>query len=92
MFERIVQAMMFMSGSRVGFFRGDVKGLLDDIQALKPTIFVSVPRLLNRIYDKVEEGRGEGVGDGEEGKGYFLEMRIAVWLAVNLANQNSWLI
>ena len=28
-------------------------GLLDDIQALQPTIFVSVPRLWNRIHDRV---------------------------------------
>jgi long-chain acyl-CoA synthetase len=30
-----------------------VLGLLDDIAALKPTIFVSVPRLWNRIHDRV---------------------------------------
>ena len=44
---------MFMMGAKIGFFRGDVKELVNDIQALKPTIFVSVPRLLNRVYDKV---------------------------------------
>jgi long-subunit acyl-CoA synthetase (AMP-forming) len=27
--------------------------LLEDIQELRPTIFSSVPRLWNRIYDKV---------------------------------------
>ena len=42
-----------MNGARIGFFRGDVKELVNDIQALKPTFFVSVPRLLNRVYDKV---------------------------------------
>ena len=29
-----------------------MKELLSDIKELKPTIFVSVPRLLNRVYDK----------------------------------------
>ena len=47
------QLLMFMCGAQIGFFRGDVKELVKDIQELKPTIFVSVPRLLNRIYDKV---------------------------------------
>ena len=42
-----------MVGARIGFFRGDIKELVNDIQALKPTVFVSVPRLLNRVYDKV---------------------------------------
>lgn len=45
---------MFLVGGRVGFFRGNVKTLVSDIQELKPTVFVSVPRLLNRIYDKVK--------------------------------------
>ena len=27
--------------------------LIEDIQNLKPTVFISVPRLLNRIYDKI---------------------------------------
>jgi len=49
--------MMFMSGSHIGFFQGDVKKLVGDIQELKPTIFISVPRLLNRIYDKVKRHR-----------------------------------
>ena len=44
-----------MHGARIGFFQGDVKTLVNDIQELKPTLFVSVPRLLNRVYDKVVE-------------------------------------
>lgn len=42
-----------MSGGRIGFFQGDVKLLMDDIKELSPTLFPSVPRLLNRFYDKV---------------------------------------
>lgn len=45
--------MMLQHGARIGFFRGDVKLLTEDMQALKPTILPMVPRLLNRIYDKV---------------------------------------
>lgn len=55
-FERGVQIMMFMHGCKVGFYSGDVKLLTDDMQALKPTIFPTVPRLLNRMYDKVTAG------------------------------------
>ena len=33
--------------------RGNVLELLDDIQELSPHMFVSVPRLFNRIYDRV---------------------------------------
>ena len=33
--------------------RGEITELLDDMLELKPTIFTSVPRLYNRIYDRV---------------------------------------
>lgn len=38
------------------YFQGDTLKLLDDIAELKPTVFCSVPRLFNRIYDKVLSG------------------------------------
>ncbi|XP_045213523.2 long-chain-fatty-acid--CoA ligase 1-like isoform X2 [Mercenaria mercenaria] len=55
-FERGLQVVFFMNGAKVGFSSGDVKLLTDDLQALKPTIFPTVPRLLNRMYDKVMIG------------------------------------
>ncbi|KAF0449735.1 acetyl-CoA synthetase-like protein [Gigaspora margarita] len=52
-FERVNEATLIYAGSAIGFYQGDTLKLLDDIAELKPTIFISVPRLLNRIYDKV---------------------------------------
>lgn len=43
-----------MVGGSVGFYLGDIRRLSDDMKALKPTITAAVPRLLNRIYDKVQ--------------------------------------
>jgi len=40
-------------GGSIGFYSGNVQELLDDVLALRPNIFVSVPRLWNRIYDRV---------------------------------------
>uniref|UniRef100_A0A8C9FMH7 Long-chain-fatty-acid--CoA ligase n=1 Tax=Pavo cristatus TaxID=9049 RepID=A0A8C9FMH7_PAVCR len=56
MFERVVQTVMYSCGAKVGFFQGDIKLLTDDMKTLKPTVFPVVPRLLNRIYDKVQSG------------------------------------
>ncbi|XP_040032914.2 long-chain-fatty-acid--CoA ligase 5 [Gasterosteus aculeatus] len=56
MFERVVQTVMYANGARVGFFQGDIRLLPDDMKTLKPTIFPVVPRLLNRVYDKVQSG------------------------------------
>ena len=60
MFEREGQLLAFFHGGRVGFFSGDVKLIMDDLAALRPTIFPSVPRLLNRVYDKVMDGVKQG--------------------------------
>uniref|UniRef100_A0A6J0SGP3 Long-chain-fatty-acid--CoA ligase n=1 Tax=Pogona vitticeps TaxID=103695 RepID=A0A6J0SGP3_9SAUR len=56
MFERVVQTVMYSNGAKVGFFQGDIKLLTEDMKTLKPTIFPVVPRLLNRIYDKIQSG------------------------------------
>jgi long-chain acyl-CoA synthetase len=54
--ERVVFGCLTGLGSRIGFYQGDTLKLLDDVAELKPTIFCSVPRLYNRIYDKVWAG------------------------------------
>ncbi|KAJ8386585.1 hypothetical protein AAFF_G00169110 [Aldrovandia affinis] len=56
MFERVVQTVIYGAGARVGFFQGDIRLLPDDMKTLRPTIFPVVPRLLNRVYDKVQSG------------------------------------
>ncbi len=52
-FERVVMSVIFSVGAAAGFYGGDVLRLVDDLQALRPTLFASVPRLFNRIYDKI---------------------------------------
>ncbi|DBA03110.1 TPA: hypothetical protein N0F65_003357 [Lagenidium giganteum] len=55
-FERAVQVLLIRAGGAIGFYQGDVMKLTEDLAILKPTIFPSVPRLLNRIFDKVMLG------------------------------------
>jgi len=55
-YERALESVVFCTGGRIGFFQGDVRKLMDDIKELQPTLFPSVPRLLNRFYDKVTAG------------------------------------
>uniref|UniRef100_A0A4W3JAT0 Arachidonate--CoA ligase n=1 Tax=Callorhinchus milii TaxID=7868 RepID=A0A4W3JAT0_CALMI len=47
------QAVVLCHGARIGFFQGDIRLLMDDLKALKPTVLPVVPRLLNRMFDKV---------------------------------------
>jgi len=55
-FETVVMQVCLYSGAAVGFYQGDTLKILDDLQALRPTCFVSVPRLYTRIYDKITSG------------------------------------
>ncbi|GJR62563.1 long chain acyl-CoA synthetase 6, peroxisomal-like protein [Tanacetum coccineum] len=50
-FERSNQIILAYYGSSSGFYQGDNLKLLDDIAVLRPTLFCSVPRLYNKIYD-----------------------------------------
>ncbi|ETI45168.1 hypothetical protein F443_10149 [Phytophthora nicotianae P1569] len=51
--ERTAFVHSFSVGSRVGFSQNNPLKLVDDIRALRPTVFITVPRLLNRIYDSI---------------------------------------
>uniref|UniRef100_A0A8C2P9X3 Long-chain-fatty-acid--CoA ligase n=1 Tax=Capra hircus TaxID=9925 RepID=A0A8C2P9X3_CAPHI len=53
MFERVVECVMLCHGAKIGFFQGDIRLLMDDLKALQPTIFPVVPRLLNRMFDRI---------------------------------------
>ncbi|KAF7457000.1 putative acyl-CoA synthetase [Cryptosporidium felis] len=55
-FERIVHMVLTYLGSRIAFYNGDVQKLIEDVQLIKPTIFITVPRVLNRIHDKIMIG------------------------------------
>ncbi|KAJ1719378.1 medium-chain fatty acid-CoA ligase faa2, partial [Coemansia biformis] len=42
-----------LGGGRIGFYSGDVANIVGDMQALRPTGFLGVPRLYNRMYDRI---------------------------------------
>lgn len=48
-YERINELLVLYGGCAIGYFTGDPLRLLEDIQILKPSIFPSVPRVLNRL-------------------------------------------
>ncbi|KAM4836660.1 long-chain-fatty-acid--CoA ligase 1 isoform 2-T3 [Thomomys bottae] len=53
MFEAVVECVMLCHGARIGFFQGDIRLLMDDLKVLQPTVFPVVPRLLNRMFDRI---------------------------------------
>ena len=50
------------NGMRVGFYQGNPVKLLEDCALLQPTLFVSVPRLYNKVYSNITAKFGEATG------------------------------
>jgi len=48
-YERVIELMVLYAGCAIGYFTGDPLRLLEDIQTLKPALFPTVPRVLNRL-------------------------------------------
>uniref|UniRef100_A0ACD5VXQ7 Uncharacterized protein n=1 Tax=Avena sativa TaxID=4498 RepID=A0ACD5VXQ7_AVESA len=53
-FDRVVEELFMFHGASIGFWRGDVKLLVEDIGTLKPTILCAVPRVLDRIFSGLQ--------------------------------------
>ncbi|KAK3139307.1 hypothetical protein QOZ80_5AG0381110 [Eleusine coracana subsp. coracana] len=61
-YERSLQVALLHYGVAVGFYQGDNLKLMDDLAALRPTVFASVPRLYNKIYAAITNAVKESGG------------------------------
>ncbi|XP_052170088.1 long chain acyl-CoA synthetase 4-like [Diospyros lotus] len=59
-FDRVIEECFIHHGASIGFWRGDVKSLIEDIGELKPTIFCAVPRVLDRVYSGLQQKISSG--------------------------------
>ncbi|PSC74925.1 long chain acyl-synthetase 4-like [Micractinium conductrix] len=59
-FDRAAEELFLHLGASIGYWRGDIKGLMEDIGALRPTMFCGVPRVFDRIYGGVMAKVAEG--------------------------------
>eukprot|EP00350_Pseudokeronopsis_sp_OXSARD2_P011564 CAMPEP_0170541160 /NCGR_PEP_ID=MMETSP0211-20121228/968_1 /TAXON_ID=311385 /ORGANISM="Pseudokeronopsis sp., Strain OXSARD2" /LENGTH=295 /DNA_ID=CAMNT_0010843787 /DNA_START=868 /DNA_END=1755 /DNA_ORIENTATION=- len=54
-FEQAFFLVAIFFGMKSGFYQGDPQKIFEDIDELKPTVMLTVPRILNRIYSKVQD-------------------------------------
>lgn len=47
--ERLIEQAAFWAGGAIGYYHGEILELIDDLKTLRPTAFVSVPRLYTRF-------------------------------------------
>ncbi|CAK8539308.1 unnamed protein product [Lathyrus sativus] len=59
-FDRVIEETFIWHGASIGFWRGDVKLLIEDLGELKPTIFCAVPRVLDRVYSGLTQKISSG--------------------------------
>ncbi|KAL0216444.1 hypothetical protein P9112_008628 [Eukaryota sp. TZLM1-RC] len=52
-FERTFSTAALIHACKIGYFSGKTSTLVGDIQAVKPTVFIAVPRVLSKIYNGV---------------------------------------
>ncbi|SBT81070.1 acyl-CoA synthetase, putative [Plasmodium malariae] len=55
-YERFIEFAVGIFGTKIGYFSGNIKELVSDINELKPTFLITVPRILQKIHDSVMEG------------------------------------
>ena len=52
-YERVVTYTALSVGATVCYWRGDIKLLKEDLQLIRPTFFIGVPRVFNRFYNAI---------------------------------------
>lgn len=53
-FERAVHTVIMTVGAQWWFSSGNIKKLMEELAVVRPTMFGSVPRVMNRLYDKLQ--------------------------------------
>jgi long-subunit acyl-CoA synthetase (AMP-forming) len=52
---RLAEEFMLNKGGSIGYWQGEIPKVLDDIKALRPSLFCGVPRVFDRIYAGINE-------------------------------------
>lgn len=53
--EQLIMTVVLSFGMRLGFYSGDPRRIVDDAKILQPTCMCGVPRIYQRIYDKITD-------------------------------------
>jgi hypothetical protein len=89
-FETVVINYCLYAGAAVGFYQGDTLKILDDLTTLRPTVFVSVPRLYTRFYDKIVGGAKAKGGIAAALFGKALSAKLEVLHATGQTSHALW--
>ncbi|AFZ78986.1 long-chain acyl-CoA synthetase, putative [Theileria equi strain WA] len=55
-YQRFVEHFCCTYAVRIGYYSGNIRAILDDLNELRPTIFIGVPRVFTKILHKIRTG------------------------------------
>lgn len=61
-YGRMADQTALSEGAHIGYFHGDITGIVDDLKLLRPTGLMSVPRLYNRFSSAIQTATIEAEG------------------------------
>jgi len=69
--------VILYAGGSIVYYSGDVQKIKADLPLVKPTVFVSVPRLYSRFYDAIQKKLGELEGWTKSALNHGLEKKLS---------------
>ena len=54
---RAIEEAFLARGAKIGYWRGEVKGVMEDLAALKPTLFFGVPHVFAKVLNLIKPSR-----------------------------------
>jgi len=79
-FERVSEGAALWAGTSIGYFHGNILELTDDLKLLKPTSFISVPRLFNRFGAGIKASTEEKPGLGGALSRHIIKTKMATMM------------
>ena len=80
--EQLIFTVCLVYGTQTGFSSGSTNRLLEDVQALQPTYFCSVPRVYEKIY--------KNIMDEVSAKGSLVKKMFDIALSVKINNYEKY--
>ena len=90
MMERGVVQLIIMHGGSIGMYNGNPLRIKSDMETLKPTVFSSVPRLYNRLYQAINHRFSQVSAVRKSVVGQALASKIHYYETTGALTHNLW--
>ncbi|KAI9843379.1 MAG: hypothetical protein M1838_002634 [Thelocarpon superellum] len=88
-YERVSEHASMWAGAAIGYFHGNILELVDDMKLLRPTGFISVPRLYNRFGSAIRAATVEKEGAMGAVSRYIVNTKLANLEGPHPTNKHS---